>query len=281
MGKKKTTGIILVLLTLCLFTGCLFSMPTDHLSKIEGDITCEFRAGKNASKRKETVVTDAVFDKDRFVELFNEDNKYDPSFYKHHVDRLDLRINAKEEPEKFEEVAASEVSIGVRFDDKFRQVLLFRCDSKLYFFIMSMGGASKPGEEGYYYQEVPEKMADYWNPIYDKVMADKEAARQTMYGSFNVEEAKSYDNRFTAKCLIGSGMVTVQIIDNEKDSIVSSFKPCGKGDFYGVCWENDSYNIWVQAEGARFICYSMKDSRWDWEIKEKARKPDYIKGRHE
>lgn len=281
MGKKKTTGIILILLTLCLFTGCLFSLPTDHLGKIEGDITCDFRAGRNATHMKETVKTDAVFDKDRFVELYNEDAKYDPAFYKHHTDRLDLRINADEEREKFEEIAASEVNFRVYFNEQNRHVSLFRYDSKLYFFIMSMGGRSKPDEKGYYYQEVPEKMADYWNPIYDKVMADKEADRKQMYGSFNVEEAMSYDKKFTAKVLIGSGMVTVQIIDNETDSIVSSFKPCGKGEFYGICWENDSYNLWVQTDTSLVICYSMKESKWDWQINENARKPDYIKGRYD
>ena len=281
MGKKKITGIILVLLTICLFTGCLFAIPTDHLKKIEGDITCDFRAGKNATHIKETVKTDAVFDKDRFVELYNEDAKYDPVFYKHHLDRLDLRIVSGEEVEKWEEIAASEVNFRAYFDDLNRHVSLYRYDSKLYFFVVCMGGASKPEEIGYYYKEIPQKMADYWNPIYDKVMADKEADRQAMYGSFNVEEAKSYDGKFTAKCLIGSGIVTVQIIDNETDSIVSSFKPCGKGSFYGVCWENDKYNLWVQTDTSYLICYSMKESRWDWEINKNARKPDYIKGRYE
>ena len=281
MEKKKTTGIILILLTLCLFTGCLYPIFHERLGKIEGDITCDFRAGRNATHIKETVKTDAVFDKDRFVELFNEDAKSDPSFYMHHLNRLNLRINAEEEREEFEEIAASEVNFRANFDGKNRHVSLFRYDSKLYFFILSMGGASKPEEQGYYYKEVPKKMAEYWNPIYDKVIADKEADRKTMYGSFNVEEAKSYDGKFTAKVLIGSGMVTVQITDNETDSIVSSFKPCGKGQFYGICWENDSYRLWVQTDTSRFICYSMKESRWDWQIDEGARKPEYIKGRYD
>ena len=36
---KKTTGIILVLLTLCLFTGCLYPIFHERLGKIEGDVT--------------------------------------------------------------------------------------------------------------------------------------------------------------------------------------------------------------------------------------------------
>ena len=270
MGKKKITGIILVLLTICLFTGCLFAIPTDHLKKIEGDITCDFRAGKNATHIKETVKTDAVFDKDRFVELYNEDAKYDPVFYKHHLDRLDLRIVSGEEVEKWEEIAASEVNFRAYFDDLNRHVSLYRYDSKLYFFVVCMGGASKPEEIGYYYKEIPQKMADYWNPIYDKVMA-KEVVPQL------IPIIKELDKRVKAKY----SDPTVQIIDNETDSIVSSFKPCGKGSFYGVCWENDKYNLWVQTDTSYLICYSMKESRWDWEINKNARKPDYIKGRYE
>lgn len=279
--RKKITGIVLILLTLCLFTGCPFAIPMGHLSKIKGDITCDFRAGKDATNNRETVTTDAIFDKDRFVELFNEWAKYDPAFYKDHADRLDLRINSKDEPEKWEEIADSELNCRAYFDGNNRHVSLFRYDSKLYFFVMNMGGRSKPGEEGYYYQEVPAKMAEYWNPIYDKVMADYEAGRPKMYGSFSVEEAKSHDGKYTAKCQIGRGMATVQIINNESGSVVFSFQPCGKGDFHGVCWENDNYSLWVYRHNVNFVCYRMQAGEGQWGIKEDARKPDYMKGRYD
>lgn len=281
MKGKKSTGIILILLTLCLFSGCMFAIPMDHMGKIKGDITCDFRAGKDATNNRETVKTDAVFDKDRFVELYNEYAKYDPAFYKKHVDRLDLKINAKDDPDKWEEIADSEVNFRAYFDGNNRHVSLFRYDSKLYFFILSMGGMSKPGEEGYYYQEVPKKMAEYWNTIYDKVMADYRAGLPTMYGSFSVKEANSFDDKYTAKCVIGTGMVTVQIINNETGSAVFSFQPCGKGDFLGVCWENDNYSLWVYRKNVVFDCYRMQAGESDWGIREDARKPDYLRGRYD
>ena len=80
--RKKITGFALVLLTLCLFTGCLFNVPLDRLKKdeIKDDFTYDFRAGKDASKWKETVDTDATFEMDKFIELYNADRWYDPNF---------------------------------------------------------------------------------------------------------------------------------------------------------------------------------------------------------
>ena len=36
-----------------------------------------------------------------------------------------------------------------------------------------MGGGAKPEEMGYYYDLVPEKLAEYWMPIVDQVLEDK------------------------------------------------------------------------------------------------------------
>ena len=118
MIKKRLLAPVLIMLMLCMLSGCFFSLPLDHMDKIEGDITCDFRAGEDASHWQETVNTDAVFDKDRFVELYNEDNKYDPAFYKHHLNRLDLRIVRDEEPEEYDKIASSEVNFGVHFTDE-------------------------------------------------------------------------------------------------------------------------------------------------------------------
>ena len=276
MIKKKLSGPVLVLAILCLFTGCMFSLPTGHMTKIKGDITCEFRCGKNASKTKDPIKTDAVFDKDRFVELYNEDAKYDPAFYRKHPDRLDLKIDSDEEPEKYQRIAGSEVNMAVRFDGDYQHVSLFCYESKLYFFVMNMGGASKPGEKGWYYQEVPSKMASYWMPVYEKVRSDYEATRPARYGSFTMEKAFSYDNKYYAESVAGSDeKVTVNIYD-ETGSKVFSFTPCWTNDFQGICWENDSYNIWVQSNNINVICYEQAGSGW---IKnESLRKPDYMTG---
>ena len=45
--RKKLAGFVLILLTMCLMTGCLFNVPLDHLDKddIKGEVTYDFRAG--------------------------------------------------------------------------------------------------------------------------------------------------------------------------------------------------------------------------------------------
>ena len=276
MNKKTLSGPVLVLVMLCLFTGCMFSLPTGHMTKIKGDITCEFRCGKNATNTRDPIKTDVVFDKDRFVELYNEDAKYDPAFYKKHTDRLDLKINDQEEPEKYQRIAGSEVNLAVRYGGNYNQVSLYCFDSKLYFFVLNMGGASMPEEMGWYYQEVPSKMASYWMPIYEKVMADYEASRPTRYGSFTLEKTYSYDNKYYAESVAGSDeKITVNIYD-ENGSKVYSFAPCWKNDFQGICWENDSYNIWVQFHHVNVTCYRQTGSSWMKD--ESLRKPDYMIG---
>ena len=140
--KKKLFVPVLILLALCMLSGCLFSFPTGHISKIEGDITLDFRAGNNATNLVPTVNTDVVFDKEKFVELYNEDNKYDPTYYQYHLNKLDLRIVREEQPEEYAKIADSEVNVRVYFTDKNghdlnRHVSLFCYESKLYFFTRS------------------------------------------------------------------------------------------------------------------------------------------------
>lgn len=282
MIKKKLCLPVLILLTICMLSGCMFSIPTGHISKIEGDITCDFRAGYNATNLTATVNTDVVFDKDRFVELYNEDNKYDPSYYQYHLNKLDLRIVREEQPEEYEKIGDSEVNFRAYFTDKNgndinRHVSLFRYDSKMYFFIVCMGGASKPDEIGYYYKEVPAKMAEYWAPIYEKVLADKEADRLEKYGSFTIEKTYSFDRKYNARSMpLSTEMMEIQIFDDS--GIIAEFQPCRESNFRGICWEKDNYNIWVQTRGFGYICYSLRGTEW---VENKdAVKPDYIIGRY-
>ena len=274
MIRKIISGTLLVFMTLCLFTGCFFPLPERHIGKIKGDIRCEFRTGKNAKSLRDPVKTDAVFDKDKFVELFNEDYKYDPSYYSRHLDKLDLKIVYEKEPEEYEKMAASEVSFRADNGEQFWQVSLYCLNSKLYFFIVCMGGRSKPEHIGYYYKEVPEKMASYWKPIYDKVLADDAANFLKKYGSFTPDRAYSYDKEYYAETLItNSEKITLQIY-NKQDIRIAVIYPCREFNFRGICWEKDSYNLWVQSTVNGCVCYSKKGD--EWVENEGAVKPDYM-----
>lgn len=170
--------LMLVFLFVCLLSGCTVGGSSFRIDKIDGDIECEFRIGKSAQFSKNVVKTDAVFDKQRFIDLFNEREQYTSGRVRRHLDRCDLKINAKDQPDKIDKMSRSEINIKIVYDgvdEKRDSVSVYYYDSKLYFFVVFMGSNSRPEEIGYYYMEVPEDMQEYWIPILDKVKKDAEA----------------------------------------------------------------------------------------------------------
>lgn len=283
IAKRKLFPAVIVL-TICLlggckFNGCRINIPLDHIDRIEGGTEVEFRAGRDAHNVRETVKTDAVFDMDKFVELYNESKRYDPSYYKYNLDKLDLRIVREEEPVEFDEMAASEVNFMVKNKGVNRNASLYRRDSKMYIFILSMGGGKRPEDIGYYYKELPAEMASYWTPVYEKVLADKAADYKERYGDFSPERINSFDNEFYAQTMpLATDMIEIQIFSAGGD-IVSEFQPCRSSDYWGICWEKDSHNIWVQSGDVGYVCYTQEGKEW---VKaEGAVKPDYIHGKYE
>jgi hypothetical protein len=170
----KRFGLIILLLMLSMLTGCLSFIPVSKqtIREIPDDFKCEYRIGKNAKTSKTTVDTDVVFDRDRFIELYNEDSKYNPTSLKYHLDRCELKIDSREEPEEWNKIFSSEINIRAVFDGTYRGISIYEYDSKLYLFELCMGGNSKPEEIGYYYKEIPEDMAEYWRPILEKIRED-------------------------------------------------------------------------------------------------------------
>jgi hypothetical protein len=153
-------------------TGCFAKFPKETLKKIDGVIKCEFRVGQNPRFIGSAVETDAVFDKEKFITLFNEYGKYDPKHLKYHLDECDLKINSEEQPEEWNKIFNSGINIKAVYGEKSSSVDVFQYDSKLYFFVLSMGSRSKPDEIGYYYIELSDEMSEYWRPIIDKVVKE-------------------------------------------------------------------------------------------------------------
>ena len=107
------------------------------------------------------------------------------------------------------------------------------------------------------------------------------------YGSFTPEDVRSHDGRLTACQRVEGGFadrmtrqVIVEIRDNETGEIVGSFSPARAWDFWGICWERDNYNIWVQSGDTGCHCYRYEDGVWerDWFDTER---PDYIISRYD
>ena len=277
--KIKIFGFIAALLTLCLMTGCFIKHKNKNaMDKIKGDIECEFRVGKDAKTYKDAIESDIVFDKDKFVDLFNEQAQYSPTSLKYHTDECSLKVNAQEQPDEWEEIFNSEINIKVLYDRQSRNVSVYEYKSKLYFFVLSMGGNSKPEEQGSYFMKLSKEMSDYWKPILKKVRKDADEYQRKEYGSFTAQRAYSFDKAYFTTVIDSGDNVMITI--NDKDHYpVCSFSPCRKSDFWGVCWEKDNYNLWIQSGDVGVVCYSMKDGKW--ELNSDAVRPDYIVSKYD
>lgn len=59
---------------------------------------------------------------------------------------------------------------------------------------------------------------------------------------------------------------------------VDSFSPARASDFWGICWEKDTYTIWTQSADVGNHCYEYSDGAW---VRQDARSvPDYIISRY-
>ncbi len=98
----------------------------------------------------------------------------------------------------------------------------------------------------------------------------EEPVRQEDYGSFTTQTVVSYDGKLSAQCTPekynGRNKLTRQIrIDiknTETKETVYSFFPARVWDFWGICWESDSYNLWIQSGDTGVHCYKYEEGEW-------------------
>ena len=177
--RKRVLSFCSMVMVMLLIAGCFAKLPKETLTKIDGEITCEFRVGQNPRFIGSAVETESVFDKEKFIKLFNEYAKYDPKHLKYHLNECDLKINSEEQPEEWNRMFNSGINIKAVYGGESRSVDVYLYDSKLYFFVLSMGSRSKPEEIGYYYIELSDEMAEYWRPIIDKVVKEAKESSST------------------------------------------------------------------------------------------------------
>ncbi|MBP5262228.1 MAG: hypothetical protein J6Z43_08900 [Clostridiales bacterium] len=90
---------------------------------------------------------------------------------------------------------------------------------------------------------------------------------------FTTSPTYSYDHKYKAVSSINGEMIEISVYSEEGD-LIGFFEPCRKTDFWGICWENDSYSIWVQSGDTGVICYRNEDDSWVRD--EDAERPDHI-----
>ena len=61
-------------------------------------------------------------------------------------------------------------------------------------------------------------------------------------------------------------MIVLNIFDEKANTKIYSFEPVRRWDFWGVCFENDNYNIWIQSGDIGIICYEYCDGEWHYNL---------------
>ena len=98
------------------------------------------------------------------------------------------------------------------------------------------------------------------------------------YGSFTRDKTYSYDGKYYAVFNESFGSFEIDVYSS--DGYVNAIMPQSyyddfyEGDFWGVCWENDSYNLWIQTKDGGTMCFSKNGD--EWTLNEDAVRPDYI-----
>ena len=105
---------------------------------------------------------------------------------------------------------------------------------------------------------------------------------QEFWGSYTAEETYSFDRRYYALQTVvdkpedySVRMVKVTVYLTETDEPVDAFYTARARDFWGICWERDSYNIWAQSGDIDVPCFEYRDGKWikNWDM---TRPPAYI-----
>lgn len=115
-------------------------------------------------------------------------------------------------------------------------------------------------------------------------------SQEEEWGSFTPDDVESFDGKFVAKQVVerrsfsydgtqSIRYVRVDVFDNESGELVNSFYVARAWDFWGICWEKDSYNIWTQSADVGIYCYRYEDGTWSRD--EKMERPEYIVSRWE
>ena len=95
--------------------------------------------------------------------------------------------------------------------------------------------------------------------------------------SFSLDPVSSFDGKYTANIETNGTMISIHISENGTD--IFSFDPVRKTDFWGICWERDTYNLWIQSGDVGVICYQYEEGVW--RFNSDAVRPEYIESKYD
>ena len=101
-----------------------------------------------------------------------------------------------------------------------------------------------------------------------------ETPQQSFWGSYTAEKTYSYDHKYSATQSVENGMIKVSVFLVSSGELIDTFTPARSMDFWGICWERDTYNIWTQSADIGIYCFAFRDGKW--ERNEDTEAPSYI-----
>ena len=88
------------------------------------------------------------------------------------------------------------------------------------------------------------------------------------YGSFTSKTAVSSDGRYSARQTAvrmdgaEEKIIRIDIHDNVTGELADSFFAERAFDFWGICWEEDTYNLWIQSGDVGVYCFEYTNGKW-------------------
>ena len=101
-----------------------------------------------------------------------------------------------------------------------------------------------------------------------------ETPRQRFWGSYTAEKTYSYDHKYYAIQNVEDSVIKVSTFLVSSGELIDAFIPARSMDFWGICWERDTYNIWIQSADIGTYCYAYRDGKWGRD--ETMEAPSYI-----
>ncbi len=104
------------------------------------------------------------------------------------------------------------------------------------------------------------------------------------WGSFTSDKSFSYDQKYYAiqeaeQVSENARQIKVSIYISDHDKPIFFFEPARVRDFWGICWESATYNIWIQSGDIGVLCYRYDDMQWV--LDETAQRPDDIVSKYD
>lgn len=81
-------------------------------------------------------------------------------------------------------------------------------------------------------------------------------------GSYTPDKTYSYDHNLYAVQTVADQAVIVTVYKAGTNEETGNFSPARSRDFWGVCWEKDSYNIWTQSADTGVTCFEYQNGKW-------------------